>query len=161
VGVVPPILTTGVHFDRPRLPEERTALLAQLRRLSVTAGVGCRHRADAIRHRQHRRLSSSIACQSGRPTEALTLLHDSDNVRWAPDGTLIATGQRPAAQQGQRGSSHSARIDPKTLKVEELLNRPDDDAFASATVAVQIGQELWIGSVRGDRVAILPVRPGK
>lgn len=82
-----------------------------------------------------------------------------DNVRWAPDGTLIATGQRPAAQQGQRGSSHSARIDPKTLKVEELLNRPDDDAFASATVAVQIGQELWVGSVRGDRVAILPLRP--
>ena len=30
-----------------------------------------------------------------------------DNVRFAPDGMLIATGQRPAAQQGQRGSSHS------------------------------------------------------
>jgi len=80
-----------------------------------------------------------------------------DNVRFAPDGMLIATGQRPAAQQGQRGSSHSARIDPKTLKAEELLNRPDDDAFATATVAVQIGQELWIGSVRGDRVAIMPM----
>jgi len=81
-----------------------------------------------------------------------------DNLRWAPDGTLLATGQRPASQQGQRGSSHSARVDPKTLKAEELLNRPDDDAFATATVAVQIGQELWVGSVRGDRVAILPLR---
>jgi hypothetical protein len=82
-----------------------------------------------------------------------------DNVRWAPDGMLLATGQLPAAQQGQRGSSHSARVDPKTLKAEEVLNRPDDDAFATATVAVQIGQELWVGSVRGDRVAIMPVRP--
>jgi hypothetical protein len=33
-GVVPPVLTTdGVHFDRPPLPEERTALLAYLRKL--------------------------------------------------------------------------------------------------------------------------------
>jgi hypothetical protein len=82
-----------------------------------------------------------------------------DNVRWAPDGTLLATGQLPAAQQGQRGSSRSARVDPKTLKAEDVLNRPDDDAFATATVAVQIGQELWVGSVRGDRVAIMPLRP--
>jgi hypothetical protein len=47
----------------------------------------------------------------------------------------------------------------KTLKAEEVLNRPDDDAFATATVAVQIVQERSVGSVRA--IASRFSRPGK
>jgi sugar lactone lactonase YvrE len=81
-----------------------------------------------------------------------------DNIRFAPDGTLLAAGQggTPPAQ-----TSNVARVDPNTLKFQELVNYPNNEAFASGTVAIQMGSELWVGSVRGDRLAIFPVKPGQ
>lgn len=72
-----------------------------------------------------------------------------DNIRFAPDGSILASGQ------GQR-TSNVVRIDPGTLKVTELINQPDMPSFGSGTVAVPIGNELWVGSFRGDRIAIFP-----
>ena len=80
-----------------------------------------------------------------------------DNIRWAPDGTLLAAGQGTAPAQ----TSNVARVDPKTLKFEELVRYPNNPSFASGTVAIQMGSELWVGSVRGDRIAIFPAKPSK
>jgi hypothetical protein len=33
---------------------------------------------------------------------------------------------------------------------------PVGDAFDFATGAIQIGRQIWVGSVRGDRLAIFP-----
>jgi hypothetical protein len=74
-----------------------------------------------------------------------------DNIRLARDGSLLAVGQ------GQ-GSTDIVRIDPKTLKVTPILHRTDDGAFRSGTVAVEIGDRLWVGSFMGDRIAIFPNR---
>ena len=74
-----------------------------------------------------------------------------DNVRRARDGSLIATGQ------GQQ-STEIVRIDPNTLAVKKLVHRPDDASFRSGTVAVEVGDRLWVGSFQGDRIAILPAR---
>jgi sugar lactone lactonase YvrE len=78
-----------------------------------------------------------------------------DNIRWAKDGTLLAAGQGGATPQSQ--TSMVVKVDPKTMKVTELLKRPNVEAFGAGTVAVEIGRDLWIGSFRGDRIAI--VRP--
>ena len=72
-----------------------------------------------------------------------------DNIRFAPDGSILASGQ------GQR-TSNVVRIDPATLKVTELINQPDTPSFGSGTVAIPIGNEMWVGSFRGDRIAIFP-----
>jgi hypothetical protein len=74
-----------------------------------------------------------------------------DNIRFAHDGTLLAVGQ------GQ-GSTDIVKIDPKTLKVTKVLHRPDDGAFSAGTVAVEIGDKLWVGSYLGDRIAVVPGR---
>jgi hypothetical protein len=79
-----------------------------------------------------------------------------DNIRWAPDGTLLAAGQGGTSPSQ---ASHVARVDPNTLKVQELVRYPYGDAFMAGTVAIQIGKELWVGSVRGDRIAIFPAVP--
>jgi hypothetical protein len=76
-----------------------------------------------------------------------------DNVRWAPDGSLLAAGQGGAAPDQ---TTNVVRIDPETLKVQELIRRPNSAEFGAGTVAVQIGQEIWVGSFRGDRIAIFP-----
>jgi sugar lactone lactonase YvrE len=77
-----------------------------------------------------------------------------DNIRWARDGTILATGQggAPGAQ-----STIVVKIDPRTLAVREILRHPDTPAFSAGTVAVEVGDELWVGSFRGDRLAIVPM----
>jgi DNA-binding beta-propeller fold protein YncE len=72
-----------------------------------------------------------------------------DNIRFNSDGAIFAAGQ------GQR-TSNVVRVDPNTLKATELINQPDSTSFGSGTVAVQVGKELWVGSFRGDRIAIFP-----
>src|SRR5262245_3104534 len=76
-----------------------------------------------------------------------------DNIRWAPDGTIFAAGQGGA---GPMQTSNVVKIDPTTLKVQEIIKHPNGDTFGSGTVAVQIGKEIWVGSYRGDRIAIFP-----
>src|SRR6266699_5354753 len=40
---------------------------------------------------------------------------------------------------------------------QELIRHPNIDGFGVTTVAIQIGKELWLGSGRGDRIAIFPL----
>jgi hypothetical protein len=72
-----------------------------------------------------------------------------DNVRWAPDGTLLVAGQ------GEM-TSVIGKVDPKTMTYREIISYPTSDAISAATVAVQVGNEFWAGSFRGDRIAIYP-----
>lgn len=76
-----------------------------------------------------------------------------DNIRWARDGSILAAGQggAPGAQ-----ASIVVKIDPKTLAIREVLRRPNSDVFGAGTVAVEIGNDYWVGSFRGDRLAIFP-----
>jgi sugar lactone lactonase YvrE len=77
-----------------------------------------------------------------------------DNIRWAADGSLLATGQGGAAPAQQ--TTNIVKINPNTLKVQEVLVQPNNAAFGAGTVAVEVGKELWVGSFRGDRIARVP-----
>ena len=77
-----------------------------------------------------------------------------DNIRWARDGSLLGTGQ--ATNTGQPTQTVVVRIDPKTLKVTEVLRRPAVPGFSGGTVAIEVGRQLWVGSYAGDRIAIFP-----
>jgi hypothetical protein len=80
-----------------------------------------------------------------------------DNIRWARDGSLLGTGQaNVGAGPGQPMQTVVVRIDPKTLKVTEILRRPAVPGFSGGTVAVEVGKQLWVGSYTGDRLAIFP-----
>jgi sugar lactone lactonase YvrE len=92
----------------------------------------------------------------GAGTPVPPLRHDvplgfrADNVRWARDGSLLVAGHTDSP-----ASSVVVKIDPETLAVREILRRPDTLAFGAATVAVEVGRELWLGSFRGNRIAIV------
>jgi hypothetical protein len=75
-----------------------------------------------------------------------------DNVRWGSDNMLLAAGQGGTAPSQQ--TSNVAKVDPKTLKFEEIVRQPYGDVLTAGTVAIQIGKDIWVGSVRGDRIAI-------
>ena len=87
--------------------------------------------------------------------DSIPLGFRADNVRWAPDGSLFVTGQ---GAMGQIQTTNIVKVDPKTLKVTEVLVRPNTPEFGAGTVTVQIGKELWVGSFRGDRIATIPAR---
>ena len=53
-------------------------------------------------------------------------------------------------------TSNIVEIHPNTLKVQGIIPHPNSPEFGAGTVAVQIGKELWVGSFRGDRIAIFP-----
>jgi len=74
-----------------------------------------------------------------------------DNIRWASDGSILAAGQG-----GTPGASIVVKINPETLAVRELVRHPNSDAFSAGTVAVEVGSQFWVGSFRGDRIAIFP-----
>ena len=76
-----------------------------------------------------------------------------DNIRWSRNGTLLATGQGGA---GSSQTTDIVAIDPKTLAVKPVLKRPGLPTFTAGTVAVEVGNQLWVGSYRGDRIAIYP-----
>ena len=91
-----------------------------------------------------------------------------DNVRWAPDGkTLLVAGQAAALAEVQQSrgpgvqTSVIGRVDPQAMTYTELINKTLPPGFTAATVAVQVGNEFWAGSFRGDRVTRYPVPAGK
>lgn len=71
-----------------------------------------------------------------------------DNIRWSRDGSILAAGQ------GTTGTV-VVRVDPKTLAVKDVLRRPPGNGFTAGTVAVEVGNDYWIGSFAGDRIAVV------
>jgi hypothetical protein len=76
-----------------------------------------------------------------------------DNIRWAADGSLLAAGQGGTTAAP---TSNIVKINPETLKVTDVIREPASPAFGAGTVAVEVGNQIWVGSFRGDRIAIFP-----
>ena len=90
-----------------------------------------------------------------------------DNIRWQADGSLLAAGHGgPNVQRVIEclrkvcpdAASVVARIDPQTLKVQEIIRYPATERFFSSTAALQVGKEIWIGTITGDRIARYPIQ---
>lgn len=83
-----------------------------------------------------------------------------DNVRWSERGTLLTAGGNNAADCGTdpcAGGWSVWEINPLTLAAQRLGGMPAGAALASASSALQVGDELWVGTYTGDRIAILPM----
>ena len=68
------------------------------------------------------------------------------------DGNSITLPREPTLE-----TTNVAAIDPETLELERVFVHPAMDGFVAATTAIRIGDELWLGSYRGDRLAYLPM----
>jgi hypothetical protein len=89
-----------------------------------------------------------------------------DNLRWAPDHTLLVAGQadEPACggalraenlfQKCNRGIA-VAKLNTNTMQVRMLIQVPAREDFGRVSSALQIGDVLWIGSWQSDRIAYL------
>lgn len=92
-----------------------------------------------------------------------------DNIRWGDDGALYVAGSTiasyaAAVECGLKPVCDAAytvlRVDPDTMHGEVVMQRPGiPGVFGAATTALKIGDTIWSGSFRGDRVAVFPIRP--
>jgi hypothetical protein len=94
-----------------------------------------------------------LTCGATPQRDEIPLGFRVDNIHFAKDSSLLAAGQ---VTDPNARSSRVVKIYPKTLAVRDLMTRPDDATFAGNTTAIEIGKDLWLGSYRGDRIAIVP-----
>ncbi len=96
-------------------------------------------------------------------TDAVEVGFNIDNVHWAADGTLLPAGHtgppgRVGACIGRRGCdgivSYVAKVTPDLSSVREIFNYPTNEYLPVGTVAIQVGNEIWVGGVAGgERIA--------
>jgi hypothetical protein len=87
-----------------------------------------------------------------------------DNLRRLPDGHVLVAGQdgdikrllAPCGKPRCVAGWWVAHLNPETMKVRVLLHVPATEEFGDATSALRVGDEIWIGTYMGDRVAIVP-----
>jgi hypothetical protein len=90
----------------------------------------------------------------------------TDNLRWGSDGFLYAAGARdsvanlfacaPGTAERCTSPFSVLKIDPATLQAREVLRHPGGPGFGAASTALRIGDEFWLGTPHGDRIAIAP-----
>ena len=71
-----------------------------------------------------------------------------DNLHRAPDGMILAVGQ------GEK-LTKLVKIDPDVMKIVFETEIADTPSFYAGTGAVQVGNEIWIGSYRVPNVAVV------
>ncbi|HEY8122396.1 MAG TPA: hypothetical protein VII78_13830 [Myxococcota bacterium] len=85
-----------------------------------------------------------------------------DNMSWANDGRLLVAGQRATPLEVPRCASLEGgacplasvvvAIDPRTLAVSPLVDDDPAATIGAASIAVEHGGALWIGTFAGDRL---------
>jgi len=94
--------------------------------------------------------------------ESVPLEFLPDNLRWAPDGSILVAGQKrdlhkffePCQPGPCRIPWVAARLNPNTLQVTTIIESEGTD-FSDATTALEVDNEIWLGSAHSDRVAAI------
>ena len=82
-----------------------------------------------------------------------------DNLRMSADGSFIFAAGHGNVREPRdlpQETSNVAKVDPQTLEVRRIFQHPHIDDFGGSTAAIQIGDELWLGTYRGKMIAYLP-----
>lgn len=120
-------------------------------------------------------LHTIVAFANTNPTRQLRstapLPFTPDNVHMGPDGKLYTAGMANDVPEcgGAPGANHSIEIlaacprgsiavaiDPATMQHSVVVQTQATAAFSNATMALPVGDELWLGTFAGNRIARVP-----
>jgi len=107
-----------------------------------------------------------------RRTEPLAFV--PDNLHMGPDGRLLTAGLNvadPVCGDVVRSEQFSLEkfascprpftvvaVDPQSMQVEVVATGPANAHFSNITMALPVGDELWIGTFGGDRIGYVPTK---
>ncbi len=98
-----------------------------------------------------------------------------DNLRWSADGKSMLAGihvvdnpldfpeiQAAAAEVGgnQMTAFKVTRIDAATLSTSEVMPPAIYGVLGAGTSAIEVGNRIWVGSTKSDRIGIFDLRSG-
>ncbi len=102
---------------------------------------------------------------SGELLGSLPIVH-GDNLSWTADGSLLSASHPAGLEEMsichelENGACLSdmliQRIEPQSLRITHAFHHRGEP-FGMATVAVERGGEIYVGSFRADRIAHFPV----
>lgn len=100
----------------------------------------------------------TVALGGGRP----------DNIRETPDGKLLITLQSGSVMDVFNCASEPLcpmgfkvlRYDPASNTLETLLDEAKNPVFGGASSAIVVGNELWVGTFQGNRIARYKLEKG-
>jgi hypothetical protein len=76
-----------------------------------------------------------------------------DNVRWGSNGNIVVAGHVTRCADSspcELAVARVAKVNPTTLHVQQLVNFKGNDYFKLGTVAIEVGDEIWVGGIRGS-----------
>jgi sugar lactone lactonase YvrE len=79
---------------------------------------------------------------------AIKVNFSPDNLHWGPDGKILVAGQN----SGFKGWT-IAKLDPETMKIDEILKGDDKSPMQNVSIAIEVDGAFWIGSFSGNRIA--------
>lgn len=106
--------------------------------------------------------------QQGRTLRRVSLDFMPDNLAWAANGQLLAAGiETPdifricfnGREEHCASGFQLAAIEPERATADVLFKAPPG-VLAGASVAIEVGNQLYVGSYTGDRLLKLDGRPG-
>jgi hypothetical protein len=117
-------------------------------------------------------LQTVVAFSHGNPARQLRttqpLPFTPDNVHLGPDGRLLTAGMANDVPEcgGAPGPKHdlarlstcprgtiAVAIDPQTFRHEAIVQTTAVPTFSNATMVLPVGQQFWLGTFSGDRIA--------
>ena len=85
----------------------------------------------------------------------------ADNLRWSQDGrSILAAGQKFVAREGGPAGLDGwtvLRVNPDTLATTVLFDTDAKAPLQGVSSAVEVGDQIWVGTFRGDRVGYFPL----
>ena len=122
-------------------------------------------------------LANVVAFSNTDPARLLrsseTLSFIPDNLHRADDGSLVTAGleiEDPVCGRVKQSEEFTLEefaacpraftvvaVDPKSMQVSVLATGPANPDFSNITMALTVGNELWIGTFAGDRIAHRPL----
>ena len=85
-----------------------------------------------------------------------------DNLRWAPDGTILVAGQNSTARSAGGAPAFKGwtvvRLDPATMKVTPIFKEGGTAPLQNVSVALSVDGTLWFGTFAGDRLGYKPLK---
>ncbi|MEO8306465.1 MAG: hypothetical protein ABI616_00310 [Pseudomonadota bacterium] len=85
----------------------------------------------------------------------------ADNLRWSQDGrSILAAGQKFVAREGGPAGLDGwtvIRVNPDTLASTVLFDTDAKAPLQGVSSAVEVGDQIWVGTFRGDRLGYFPL----
>ena len=105
-----------------------------------------------------------VDASGGGRVESAPIGFSPDNLSWASDGKLLVGGQVATAVEATACFSvpestncglgtRVVKVDPETLAVEPVLDHHPATVMGGASVAIEQGGRIWLGTFSGDRLA--------